>query len=498
MEIIPESVEVITIKGRRYLNASFKTTGCRKTTYTISAVDPFTTIAYAGTADFIVGYFDVDRDLVHLEVGQSTTVRLERFFDGLTFDLECDAAGVVAAALSDDFNALAITGLSPGSRSCALYPRDRFGRVNAAKLIHIRVVEKPPTVCTEDVNYVARVASAAGDAMLLGDAGIAPGAKLDCETDFSMAFTYLVCNGGAQGMSFILEQDGCIYRMSGHIDDDIRIRSNIAIDGTAVNGDTIIDLITSPNQEPRAEFTFEGTRKLDDDDARGTVQVEVFVTTIPARGGAVRATVYAPGQAPIVLELEGDPEWVEAVEDSDPVFVLAARPEQSADGDPILEGSGVILFRAQPNPNPEPRQANFTIAGQPLTITQLGTSSTVPSVVSEGVVNGATFRPGITSNGWATLTGDFFLDGARVWGGDDFVDGRLPIDLDGVRVTVGGQPAFVQFTSANQINFLPDAGLEGIVDVQVTTPDGGPGITTQARAFHALPEFFRFSPLDQR
>ena len=65
-------------------------------------------------------------------------------------------------------------------------------------------------------------------------------------------------------------------------------------------------------------------------------------------------------------------------------------------------------------------------------------------------------------------------------------------------VMIGGKPAFVQFTNGNQINVLPDAGLEGIAELLVTTPGGGPGIPSQVRVLPVLPEFFRFSPLDQR
>jgi len=370
VSIASGSAEVIQIKGKPFLSATFETSNCLKTVYSLSAIDPVTGITFAGTGELTVGFLAVDRDVIQVEVGQSATIMVDRFFDSLELKTDCSAEEVADFVLAPDSNSITVTGRIPNRVTCRILPQVRSRETAEAKFIHIRVVEKTTTACTEDVNYVAQVASAAGDTTLLRDAGIAPGVELDCETDFSMAFTYLVCNGGSQGMSFILEQDGCIYRMSGHIGDDIRLRSELTIDGSTVTGSGILDLIMSPNGPPQAEFTFEGTRKLDDDDARGTVDIEVFVTTIPARGGAVRATVYAPGRAPIVLELDGEPDWVEAVDDSDPVFVPAIRPEQSAQGGPILRGSGVILFRAEPNPNTASREASFTIAGHPLTITQ--------------------------------------------------------------------------------------------------------------------------------
>jgi uncharacterized protein (TIGR03437 family) len=185
-----------------------------------------------------------------------------------------------------------------------------------------------------------------------------------------------------------------------------------------------------------------------------------------------------------------------------PVYVRAILPkgsqQQSAGDAPIFTGSGIIRFTAPPNPNPEPREASLTIAGHPLTITQEGTDSVVPVIAERGVVNGATFLPGVTPNGWATIAGDFFLDAAREWGGSDFVNGKLPTSLDGVSVMIGGTPAFVEFTSRNQINVLVDDGVTGNVDVTVTTPGGGEGIVGRVFASEVLPEFFRFSPQDQR
>jgi uncharacterized protein (TIGR03437 family) len=68
-------------------------------------------------------------------------------------------------------------------------------------------------------------------------------------------------------------------------------------------------------------------------------------------------------------------------------------------------------------------------------------------------------------------------------------NGKLPTLLDGVSVTVGGQPAFVSYVSPGQINaLLPDVGL-GPVEVTVTTPAGTSApITVNSQQFS--PAFF--------
>ena len=48
--------------------------------------------------------------------------------------------------------------------------------------------------------------------------------------------------------------------------------------------------------------------------------------------------------------------------------------------------------------------------------------------------------PGIAANAWATIQGSNLTSVTDTW--DNFiVDGKLPTTVDGVTVTVGGQPA---------------------------------------------------------
>ena len=56
-----------------------------------------------------------------------------------------------------------------------------------------------------------------------------------------------------------------------------------------------------------------------------------------------------------------------------------------------------------------------------------------PTVFS--VVNGASFEPGVASAAWITITGINLSTGTRTWT-SDFVNNKLPTQLDGVSVNV--------------------------------------------------------------
>src|SRR5262249_2483984 len=100
--------------------------------------------------------------------------------------------------------------------------------------------------------------------------------------------------------------------------------------------------------------------------------------------------------------------------------------------------------------------------------------STPPSAlpVVTSVVNGASFQAGISPNAWVTISGRNFATRASTWD-TSIVAGNLPTTLDGVRVTIGGKPAYVQYTSEGQINVVAGADVPvGLVQVVVTTQVG--------------------------
>jgi uncharacterized protein (TIGR03437 family) len=101
-------------------------------------------------------------------------------------------------------------------------------------------------------------------------------------------------------------------------------------------------------------------------------------------------------------------------------------------------------------------------------------SGNVPSpTISQngGIVSGASFQAGIAPNSWITITGTNLSTVTDTW--NNFIlNGVLPISLDGVKVSVGGQPAYIEYVSSGQINAVaPNIG-PGPTQVSVTNSNG--------------------------
>jgi uncharacterized protein (TIGR03437 family) len=112
----------------------------------------------------------------------------------------------------------------------------------------------------------------------------------------------------------------------------------------------------------------------------------------------------------------------------------------------------------------------------------------LPAIGSAGVVNGASFQPGVVPNSWITIQGTDLALTTDTWD-KAIVAGKLPTSLDGVTVTVDGQPAYVYFISPTQINALaPNIGT-GSVSATVATPNGKSAAVT-AVSTSVSPAFF--------
>ena len=95
------------------------------------------------------------------------------------------------------------------------------------------------------------------------------------------------------------------------------------------------------------------------------------------------------------------------------------------------------------------------------------------------VANAADYRAAIAPYTWITITGTNLSATTRGWGNADFVNGQLPVQLDGVRVYVEGWPAVISYISPTQINALvvhrwdtDPSSLSGSVPVEVITAQG--------------------------
>jgi protocatechuate 3,4-dioxygenase beta subunit len=121
-------------------------------------------------------------------------------------------------------------------------------------------------------------------------------------------------------------------------------------------------------------------------------------------------------------------------------------------------------------------------------------SGSLPVISSRsGVVNAAGFQPGSAPGTWLSIHGFRLSPTTRVWTTADFVDGKLPVSLDGVSVTINGKNAFVYYISPTQINVLaPAETLTGTAEVIVRNPEGA-SAPTPVTLYPALPAFFRLA-----
>lgn len=94
-----------------------------------------------------------------------------------------------------------------------------------------------------------------------------------------------------------------------------------------------------------------------------------------------------------------------------------------------------------------------------------------PSISASGVINAASYQPGIVPNSWVTILGTNLAPRTDDWS-NAIVNGRLPASLDGVSVLIGGKAALVYFISAGQLNVLAPDLPPGPTTVTVTTPAG--------------------------
>jgi uncharacterized protein (TIGR03437 family) len=121
-------------------------------------------------------------------------------------------------------------------------------------------------------------------------------------------------------------------------------------------------------------------------------------------------------------------------------------------------------------------------------------SPTAPTIVSGGVVNGASFLPGIQENCFVTIAGTNLSSTTRTLKPHtEIIDGKLPTSLDGVSVTINGKPAFMYFISPTQIDVIaPGDETEGAVEVKVANPNGTSNAAIAQLQKYA-PAFFTFS-----
>jgi uncharacterized protein (TIGR03437 family) len=117
-----------------------------------------------------------------------------------------------------------------------------------------------------------------------------------------------------------------------------------------------------------------------------------------------------------------------------------------------------------------------TRSGDRVHAAQLRVTTTGPPSFDVGAVTLATAFPGVRAVGpqaWVEIFGERLAPDVATWDSAVMASGSAPVELAGVRVTVGGQPAFLSYVSPGQINFqAPDGILPGVAAVRVVTPSG--------------------------
>jgi uncharacterized protein (TIGR03437 family) len=96
-----------------------------------------------------------------------------------------------------------------------------------------------------------------------------------------------------------------------------------------------------------------------------------------------------------------------------------------------------------------------------------------PTILPRGVVNGAGFQATISPGSWVTIYGRNLAANSRTLQPGEIRNGSLPTQLDGVTVTIDGEPASIYFISPTQINVVAPADANsGLVPVVVTNEKG--------------------------
>jgi uncharacterized protein (TIGR03437 family) len=156
---------------------------------------------------------------------------------------------------------------------------------------------------------------------------------------------------------------------------------------------------------------------------------------------------------------------------------------------PATNVGNVDLYMAGNAANASQTEIGDNIYTKKMTLTP-AVGGTAPTISADGVVNGASFQPGIVPGSWLTIKGTNLASQTDTWE-KAIVNGKLPTTLDGVSVNVGSKPAYVYFISPGQINVqAPDVGT-GPVPVTVTNANGTSAPVT-ATVVQAAPACFQW------
>jgi uncharacterized protein (TIGR03437 family) len=146
---------------------------------------------------------------------------------------------------------------------------------------------------------------------------------------------------------------------------------------------------------------------------------------------------------------------------------------------PPATNSGDVIFYVTANSGPPtnpPTQTGARIFTNTHTLTAASAGGSAPQInSSNGVQSASGFGgfPAVAPGTWVEIFGSNLASNTRQWDGADFNGVNAPISLDGTKVTIGGQAAFVYFISSGQVNAqVPSNVATGTQQVTVTTSGG--------------------------
>ena len=173
--------------------------------------------------------------------------------------------------------------------------------------------------------------------------------------------------------------------------------------------------------------------------------------------------------------------------------VVHAQSPYNQHGQRDTRNSSDSIFRG--TSNADRLMLNLTKADQGYSATvDVGVNLKTPAVssaviTSNGVVNAASYQPGVAPGAWITIFGQNFSNTTQTVSTSDLVNGNLPTTLAGVSVKIDNRDAFIQFVSPTQINVqAPADSNTGTVQVTVTNSAGtsSPVIATLQPVLPAL------------
>jgi len=174
-----------------------------------------------------------------------------------------------------------------------------------------------------------------------------------------------------------------------------------------------------------------------------TGSVDAFLTVISADGQQIDYSTYLAGA-------NGAEAFAVAVDPQGNLIVAGNTSSPSMFGTAIPQDTTV-------HPPPSGFVAKFS----------LSVPVAAPAITK--VVSAASFQTPIEAGSWVMIQGTDLANDTRVWQSSDFVGNNLPVQLDGVSVTIDGKSAFVEYISPTQINVqAPSDSATGTVNVVVT------------------------------